>query len=116
MEKNNTYTEELSDSIDSSDIIDELESVASSETEEKLEPDECERGEKVDFESVNNLVELLDLTLVIWLREMYSKYKLPYLMSLYYLEISDYLTNEAEELINKEVNPEPKLCNDLENN
>ncbi|KAH8739696.1 hypothetical protein FG386_003387 [Cryptosporidium ryanae] len=104
--RSRTHTEELSESIDSSDIIDELESVLSNEIIEKLESNESEKNKEGDFENICDLVELLDLTLVIWLREMYVKYKLPYFVSLYYLEISDYMTNEAEELIIKEANHE----------
>ncbi|KAJ1608737.1 hypothetical protein OIY81_2563 [Cryptosporidium canis] len=80
----------------SNEDVDEIESVVSGD-----EPEEGQEsmGLEEEPEEVNDLVESVDLTLVVWLREMYCKYNQPYLTCLDCLEHSNYTTKLAEELL-----------------
>lgn len=81
---------------DSNEDIDEIESVVSQD--ESIKEQEMIHI-KEDSEEINDLVESIDLTLVVWLREMYCKYNQPYLTCLDCLEHSNYTTRLAEELL-----------------
>ncbi|OII73287.1 uncharacterized protein cubi_02519 [Cryptosporidium ubiquitum] len=85
-----------SENDDSNEDIDEIESVVS-------QNEFTRKGEGIGIqessEEINDLVESIDLTLVVWLREMYCKYNQPYLTCLDCLEHSNYTTRLAEELL-----------------
>ncbi|KAH8583143.1 uncharacterized protein ELE39_002082 [Cryptosporidium sp. chipmunk genotype I] len=80
----------------SNEDIDEIESLVSQDgsikKRERIHAEECSQ-------EINDLVESIDLTLVVWLREMYCKYNQPYLTCLDCLEHSNYTTRLAEELL-----------------
>ncbi|KAJ1611597.1 hypothetical protein OJ253_817 [Cryptosporidium canis] len=86
----------LSEQEGSNEDVDEIESVVSDDKPEEGHESTCLEDEP---EEVNDLVESVDLTLVVWLREMYCKYNQPYLTCLDCLEHSNYTTKLAEELL-----------------
>lgn len=81
---------------ESNEEVDEIESVSSrGESTRGREGTNIREGS----EEINDLVESVDLTLVVWLREMFCKYNQPYLTCLDCLEHSNYTTRFAEELL-----------------
>lgn len=88
--------ESMSEHEESSEEMDEIESVVSCG-----ESAAGREGTNIreDSEDINDLVESIDLTLVVWLRKMYCKYNQPYLTCLDCLEHSNYTTRFAEELL-----------------
>ncbi|CUV06814.1 hypothetical protein [Cryptosporidium parvum Iowa II] len=85
-----------SENEDSNEEIDEIESLASQDGSiRKRERIHIEEGSR----EINDMVESIDLTLVVWLRKMYCKYNQPYLTCLDCLEHSNYTTRLAEELL-----------------
>ncbi|KAF7456234.1 hypothetical protein HWI79_3234 [Cryptosporidium felis] len=75
---------------------DEIESISS--YQESIARTEVKSSSE-RLENIRELVESIDLTLVVWLREMYCKYNQPYLTCLDCLEDSNYTTRLAEELL-----------------